>query len=278
MSAITLCAPRRLASMAERMLASSELVSAANTSALSMFSSISSSSSAASPCSTMALSRSSAIRRARRASRSMSFTWLCDSSERARRKPMLPPPAITMRRAGSSPWRSSSMTRRMSLRAARKKISSPSATTVSPSGAMARPSRYIATTRTATFGRCPASSPRPCPTRSPPRRARRLEHGGVGGVAGDGAHVEPVLELAQHVLVHVHHGDFVGLLAREVVSRGATHLTGAQDEDLHGLRALGLTLQRLEIRVLHHQPLGALALEAHLHARLQAGALDVEDH
>ena len=55
MSAITLWAPSRLASMAERMLASSELVSAANTSALSMFSSISSSSSAASPCSTIVL-------------------------------------------------------------------------------------------------------------------------------------------------------------------------------------------------------------------------------
>ena len=59
MSAMTLWAPRRLASIAERMLASSELVSAANTSALSMFSSMSSSSSAASPCSTMAFSSSS---------------------------------------------------------------------------------------------------------------------------------------------------------------------------------------------------------------------------
>ena len=65
MSAITLRAPRRLASIAERMLASSELVSAANTSVLSMFSSMSSSSSAASPCSTMAFSSSSEMRRAR---------------------------------------------------------------------------------------------------------------------------------------------------------------------------------------------------------------------
>ena len=51
--------------MAERMFASSELVSAANTSALSMFSSSSSSSSAASPCSTMVRFRRSETRRAR---------------------------------------------------------------------------------------------------------------------------------------------------------------------------------------------------------------------
>ena len=49
-SAITLCPPRRLASIADRMFASSALVTATNTSALSMFSSSSSSSSAASPC------------------------------------------------------------------------------------------------------------------------------------------------------------------------------------------------------------------------------------
>ncbi len=65
MSAITLWAPRRFASMADRMFASSELVSAANTSALSMFSSSSSSSSAASPCSTVVRFKSSDTRRAR---------------------------------------------------------------------------------------------------------------------------------------------------------------------------------------------------------------------
>jgi len=37
------------------------------------------------------VSSSSAMRRARRASRSMIFTWLCCSSVLARRKPMLPP-------------------------------------------------------------------------------------------------------------------------------------------------------------------------------------------
>jgi hypothetical protein len=74
MSAMTLRAPRRLASIEERILASSEFVSAANTSVPSMFSSMRSSSSAASPFSTMVFSRSSEMRRARFASRSMSFT------------------------------------------------------------------------------------------------------------------------------------------------------------------------------------------------------------
>ena len=141
MSAITLWAPRRFASMADRMFASSEFVMAANTSALSIFSSINSSSSAASPFSTMVFSSSSETLRARRASRSMSFTWLFFSSVFASRKPMLPPPAITTRRTGSSSLRSSFITRRMSLRGARKNTSSPSSMTVLPSGCTPRPLR-----------------------------------------------------------------------------------------------------------------------------------------
>ena len=103
MSAITLCAPRRLASMADRMLASSELVSAANTSALSMFSSISSSSSAASPFSTMVFSSSSETRaRAPRVALDELDLVVSSRALARRRKPMLPPPAITTRRTGSS--------------------------------------------------------------------------------------------------------------------------------------------------------------------------------
>src|SRR5919109_3618669 len=37
-------------------------------------------------------------------------------------------------------------------------------------------------------------------------------------------------------------------------------------------------LKGLEVRVLNHQPLRALALEAHLYACLRARALDVEHH
>ncbi len=141
MSAMTLCAPRRFASIADSMLASSELVRAANTSALSMFSSMRSSSSAASPLRTMVFSSSSETLRARRASRSISFTWLLLSSALASRYPMLPAPAITTRRTGSSTRRSSLITRLMSLVAARKKTSSPSAMMVSPVGGMALPPR-----------------------------------------------------------------------------------------------------------------------------------------
>ena len=66
--------------------------------------------------------------------------------------------------------------------------------------------------------------------------ARGLEHRGLRGVADHGAHVEPVLQIAQHVLVDVDDRDVVGLLAREVVRRGAPDLSGAQDEDFHGRR------------------------------------------
>ena len=37
-------------------------------------------------------------------------------------------------------------------------------------------------------------------------------------------------------------------------------------------------LQRLQVGILHHQPLGPLALEIHLHARVRARALYIEDH
>jgi len=43
--------------------------------------------------------------------------------------------------------------------------------------------------------------------------ARRLEHRRMGGVAGNGAHVEPVLHVAQAVLVAVHHRHLVRFFA-----------------------------------------------------------------
>ena len=63
--AMTLLAPILLASMADRILASSALVTATKTSVRSIFSSSNRFSSVASPCSTMALSSRSEIRRAR---------------------------------------------------------------------------------------------------------------------------------------------------------------------------------------------------------------------
>ena len=136
--------------MAERMLASSELVSAQKTSTLSMFSSTSSSSSAASPTSTIELRSCSEILRARFESRSITLTWFSSSSVCASRKPMLPPPAMTTRFTGSSSFCISFMTTRMSCVAATKKTSSPSSITVSPSGSMLSLLRYMAATRAST--------------------------------------------------------------------------------------------------------------------------------
>ena len=60
---------------------------------------------------------------------------------------MLPPPAMTTRLTGSSSFCISFMTARMSCVAATKNTSSPSWITVSPSGSMLSPLRYIAATR-----------------------------------------------------------------------------------------------------------------------------------
>ncbi len=154
--------------MAERMLASSELVSAQKTSTLSMFSSTSSSSSAASPTSTIELLSCSEILRARFESRSITLTWFSSSSVCASRKPMLPPPAITTRLIGSSSFCISFMTTRMSCVAATKKTSSPSSITVSPSGSMLSLLRYMAATRASLLRMWPLSSRIGRPTSAPP--------------------------------------------------------------------------------------------------------------
>ena len=53
------------------------------------------------------------------------------------------------------------------------------------------------------------------------------------GVAGHGADVDAVLQVAQHLLVDVDDGDFVGRLARQALRGGAADLAGAEDQDLH---------------------------------------------
>src|SRR5262249_5139363 len=60
-----------------------------------------------------------------------------------------------------------------------------------------------------------------------------FQHTGVGGIAGDGADIEAVLQVAQHLLVLVHDGHLVRLFAREVIGRGTPDLTGPQNDDLH---------------------------------------------
>ena len=64
--------------------------------------------------------------------------------------------------------------------------------------------------------------------------ARGLEHGWIGGVAGDGADVEAILQIAQHLFIGVDDRDFVGFFARQVVCRRAPDLAGAEYHDLHG--------------------------------------------
>ena len=91
-------------------------------------------------------------------------------------------------------------------------------------------------------------------------RAGGFEHRGIGGVAGDGADVEAVLQIAQHFFVGVDDRDFVGFFAGEVVGRGAPDLAGAEDHDLHGARIVrserglarrsGATCPRAEGRIM----------------------------
>ena len=85
---------------------------------------------------------------------------------------MLPPPPIMTRRTGRSMRRSSCSTLRMFPLAAMKNTSSPSSTTVVPSGAIGLSWRKIAATRMSTFGMCWRRYWISCPTRGPPWKAR----------------------------------------------------------------------------------------------------------
>src|SRR6185437_13922238 len=72
--------------------------------------------------------------------------------------------------------------------------------------------------------------------------AGRLQYVRIGAVAGDRADIQAVLQVAQRVLTDVDDRDLVGRLAREMISGGAAHLAGAEDQDLHArVRSLTLT-------------------------------------
>ena len=60
-----------------------------------------------------------------------------------------------------------------------------------------------------------------------------LQYIGTRAVAGDGADVEAVLEVAQHIGVGIDHGDVVGL-AGQVLGQRAADLSGTEYDDLHG--------------------------------------------
>src|SRR5690606_24059527 len=63
-----------------------------------------------------------------------------------------------------------------------------------------------------------------------------LQGVGKGAVAGQGADVEPVLQIAQQLVVDVDDRHLVRLLAREVMGGGASDLAGTEDDDSHGGR------------------------------------------
>ncbi len=65
-------------------------------------------------------------------------------------------------------------------------------------------------------------------------RSGGLEHGRIGGIAGDGADVEAILQVAQDLFIGVDHRDLVRFFTRQVVRRGAPDLAGAEYHDLHG--------------------------------------------
>ncbi|MCY1178490.1 hypothetical protein D9M73_188400 [compost metagenome] len=59
------------------------------------------------------------------------------------------------------------------------------------------------------------------------------QHGRIRGLAGDGADVQAVAEVAQALAVGVDHGDVVGF-AGEVLGQCAADLAGTEDDDFHG--------------------------------------------
>ena len=50
-------------------------------------------------------------------------------------------------------------------------------------------------------------------------------------VAGDGADVEAVLQVAQDVVARIDDGHVVGLLPGQLLGGGTSHLTGAENDD-----------------------------------------------
>ncbi len=70
------------------------------------------------------------------------------------------------------------------------------------------------------------------------RPPARSSTSGYDALPDDRAHVEPVLQLAQHVGVLVDDRDFVGLFAREAERSRAADLSSPENQDLHPRRSL----------------------------------------
>ena len=63
--------------------------------------------------------------------------------------------------------------------------------------------------------------------------ARRLQNLRTCRIAVHRSNVQPILQIAQNLLVRVDDGDVIRPLPREVVRRGAADLPSAQDDDFH---------------------------------------------
>ena len=100
------------------------------------------------------------------------------------------------------------------------------------------------------------------------RAARGFEHGWIGGVAGDRADVEPILQIAQHFFIGVDDRDLVGFFARQVVCRGAPDLAGAEYHDLHGGGIVAVAAELAKVNLEKYAVRIQVTSEPRAHARI----------
>ena len=63
--------------------------------------------------------------------------------------------------------------------------------------------------------------------------AGALQYIRIGRVTCHGPNIETILQLTKYVGALIDNGDFIGLFARQMICRGRTNLTCAENENLH---------------------------------------------
>ncbi len=111
--------------------------------------------------------------------------------------------------------------------------------------------------------------------------ARPFQHVGVGSMADNGAHIEPVLQLAQRSRVDIDDRDLIGLFTGKLVGDVGAYLSGSENQNIHELveskqSAGEPSLHQFQLGIGHYQPLGPGRLEIHLHPCMRPGALIVK--
>ena len=165
---IAFCAPKRFASKADIILASSSLLKERNTSTVSICSSNNKFWSDASPWNTSVFDSFSANISARSPLRSINFTAQWSSNRFATPAAIFPPPTIITRLYGFSNRCNSLITALMCSVAQIKVISSPASIMVEPCGRMALSLRKIDTMRQSICGICCLNADNAWPTKAPP--------------------------------------------------------------------------------------------------------------